>query len=189
MYHTNLLTVKRHDINFNPNDCCHHPFFMSPSSTPPSSRSYTWHNVQTQGFIFVSRLVLKSKCTTDAQSHTTNIHIHPRPPSCQRAKPSACLTLPLRMFLTSAVMWFSQWWGFVCVCVLFVPWWRERGGAFDWAVTNPLTTRLNVIGHDHTKRGCGQQVVGRMIEWLQRCSNALVESKRSKEGKVSYRKA
>lgn len=64
----------------------------------------------------------KSKCTADKHANTANIHIHTRPPSCRRAKPSACPTLPLRMFWTSAVMWFSQWCRFVCLYVLFAPW-------------------------------------------------------------------
>lgn len=67
----------------------------------------------------------KGKCTADAHAKNRNIHIHTRPPSCHRAKPSACPTLPLRMFWTSAVKWFPQWCRFVCLCVLFVPWWVE----------------------------------------------------------------
>ncbi len=163
------------DINFISNDCCHHPFFISTSSLPPSSCSlslpglhiriyeinihthtYTHKHthIQLNTYYYV-HWYRKSKRTADAHANTTDIHVHTRPPSCQRAKPSACLTLPLRMFWTSAVMWFSpvMW---VCVTLCLICSLVSRGDRgwrrpSDWAVTNPLTTRLTVIGHDRTE--------------------------------------
>lgn len=48
----------------------------------------------------------------NAQQMQTNahadIHIHTRPPSSHSAKPSACPTLPSRMFWTAGVMCFFQ---------------------------------------------------------------------------------
>lgn len=78
----------------------------------------------------------------------------PRPPSCQRVKPSACPTLPLRMFWSfCCYVVFPLMWVCVSLCRIcsLLSWrdisWRRPS---DWTFTNPLTTRLAVIGHDRT---------------------------------------
>lgn len=112
----------------------------------------TWIHV----FIFTySEKANVQQTQPNVHADTTDIHIHTRPPSSHRAKPSACLTLPLRMFWTSGCYAvFPVMWVCVSLCLIcsLVSWgdrsWRRPS---DWAVTNPLTTRLTVIGRDHTE--------------------------------------
>lgn len=132
----------------------HHPYLHHLAPIPGSHIRIYEINSHTSTWIHIIICTGTEKANVQ-QMHSTNVHIHTRPPSCHRAKPPACPTLPLRMFWTSAVMWFSQWCGFVCLCVLICSpvsqgdrSWRRPS---DWAVTNPLTTRLTVIGHDHTE--------------------------------------
>lgn len=119
-----------------------------------------------------------------------DIHIHTRPPSSHSAKPSACPTLPSRMFWTAGVMCFFQWCGLVClICSLVSQGDRSWRRPSDWAVTNPLTTRLTVIGHDHTE---GDGVSrwwwwgGWLNGWRDAAMGICLESETCGEGEVSF---
>lgn len=92
---------------------------------------------------------------TDAHSNTTNIHIHTRLPSCHRAKPLSVSYTPIENVLDfCCYVVFPLMW--VCVSLCLMCSLASRGDRSwrrpsDWAVTNPLTTRLTIVGHDHTE--------------------------------------
>lgn len=105
-----------------------HHLYLHHLTTIPGSHIRTFEintHVCTHECILVLALIQKKRMSS-RYTHAKNRNIHTMPPSCHRAKPSACPTLPLRMFWTSTVMWFPQRCGFVCLCVLFVPWWVGR---------------------------------------------------------------
>lgn len=118
VYHRNCLTVKKHQLHFK---------WLSPSLfiyLPNTLWDEHTHIYAHKYIVLLSLKMKKQMQNRFTQVHNiTQIHIHTRPPSYHRAKPSACPMFLLRMFWTSTVRWIPQLCEFVCLCVLFVPWW------------------------------------------------------------------
>lgn len=154
VYHWNLVIIKRRDINFSSNGCCHYLVFISPSSDlhyllplPGLHIRILETNKHTHAHINAFHCFHwsgKSNCTESAKKRI--IHIHTRPPSSHSAKPSACPSLTLRLFWVSAVMCFPpvMWVGVPLVFIRSPVSGGDRswGRPSVWAVTNPLTTGL-----------------------------------------------
>lgn len=103
------------NINSISNDCHLHYLFTC----------LTHYEMYAHKYIVLLSLKMKKQMQNRfTQVHNIiQIHICTRPPSYHRAKPSACPMFLLRMFWTSTVRWIPQLCEFVCLCVLFVPWW------------------------------------------------------------------
>lgn len=187
-----IETVKRQSISFqmtvfiirfpSPHHLCLHHLAPIPGLHIRICEIHThthisWVCIKMHICIWTLKKSTYSRCRQMHRQKPQTYTCTPRPPSCHRAKPPACLTLPLRMFWTfCCYVVFPVMWVCVSLCLIYsLVSWRDRSWRrpSDWTVTNPLTTRLAIIGYDHTEGNWVSRwqeveedwMVGEMQQW------------------------